>query len=112
MHNEEVPYIAEEERLRVIGIAPGIYTIAVRFGFREEPDLSKALRGTARYHLELNPEDTTFFVARPSIVDGEGRLPHWRCALFAGMTRQAESAATYFNLPSEQVVEIGTQIVL
>lgn len=109
--NEEVPYVPEEERLVVTGLAPGIYTVGIRFGFREEPDLSKALRNTERYHLEI-PADATFFVARTAIVACEGALPYWRCALFGWMTRQAESAATYFNLPSEQVVEIGTQVTL
>ena len=55
---------------------------------------------------------TTFFVARSTIVEGPGELPHWRRALYAWMTRQAEGAATYFRLPPNQVVEIGTQVML
>ncbi len=110
--NEEVPYVEEEDRLMVTGLAPGIYSVAVRFGFREDPDLSKALRGTVNYQLELPADSTTFFVARTAIVDCEGVLPYWRCALFGWMMRQSESAATYFNLPSDQVVEIGTQVTL
>jgi len=110
--NEEVPYVEEEHRLMVTGLAPGIYSVAVRFGFREEPDLGKALRGTVNYQLALPADSTTFFVARTSIVDCEGVLPYWRCALFGWMMRQSESAATYFNLPSDQVVEIGTQVTL
>ncbi|OQX09068.1 MAG: potassium transporter Kup [Thiothrix lacustris] len=110
--NEEIPYIPDEERLTVTGLAPGIYSVNVRFGFRENPDLSKALRGTVNYQLELPRDSTTFFVARTSIVDCEGVLPYWRCALFGWMMRQSESAATYFNLPTDQVVEIGTQVTL
>lgn len=110
--NEEIPYIPDEERLTVTGLAPGIYSVNVRFGFRENPDLSKALRGTVNYQLELPRDSTTFFVARTSIVDCEGVLPYWRCALFGWMIRQSESAATYFNLPTDQVVEIGTQVTL
>ena len=106
------PAIPEEERLTVTGLAPGIYSVTVRFGFRENPDLSKALRGTVNYQLELPRDSTTFFVARTSIVDCEGVLPYWRCALFGWMMRQSESAATYFNLPTDQVVEIGTQVTL
>lgn len=109
--NEEVPYIAEDERLRVVGLAQGLYTVSVRFGFRESPDLSAALSLTTRYQLEI-PPDATFFVARTAIIDCEGVLPRWRCLLFGWMTRQSESAATYFNLPAEQVVEIGTQVML
>ncbi|MEN9502379.1 MAG: hypothetical protein RI964_1664 [Pseudomonadota bacterium] len=109
--NEEVPYITDTERLTVKGLAPGIYSISVKFGFREEPDLGKALQRTVDYQFEI-PRDTTFFVARTAIVDCEGVLPYWRCTLFSWMTRQSESAATYFNLPTDQVVEIGTQVTL
>ena len=109
--NEEVPYISTDERLHVIGLAQGIYTVSVRFGFREIPDLSTALQNTMRYHLEI-PPDATFFVARTFITGCEGVLSRWRCLLFGWMTRQSESATTYFNLPAEQVVEIGTQIRL
>ena len=111
VQNEDIPYVEENERLSVKGFTPGIYSISIRFGFREEPDLNKALNRTADYGLAI-PSNATFFVARTSIVDCEGVLPHWRCALFAWMTRQSESAATYYNLPSDQVVEIGTQVTL
>lgn len=109
--SEDVPYIPEGERLTVIGVTQGIYTVTVRFGFREEPDLSKALRRTGEYQLEI-PADATFFVARTALVSCEGVLPYWRCTLFGWMIRQSQSAATYFHLPAEQVVEVGTQVVL
>lgn len=109
--NEEIPYVPEEERLKVMGLAPGIYSIAARFGFREEPDLSKALQQASRYQLSI-PEDATFFVARTSVVSCEGILSRWRCNLFAWMMRQSESASTYFRLLPTQVVEVGTQVSL
>lgn len=109
--NEEIPYVPAEERLKVLGLAPGIYSIAARFGFREEPDLSKALQQLPRYQLTL-PEDVTFFVARTSVVSCEGMLSRWRCTVFAWMMRQSESASTYFRLQPNQVVELGTQVSL
>lgn len=109
--NEEIPYVPEDERLKVLGLAPGIYSIAARFGFREEPDLNQALRKLNNYQLTL-PEDVTFFVARTSVVSCEGILSRWRCNLFAWMMRQSESAATYFRLLPNQVVELGTQVSL
>jgi len=111
VENEEIPYTAEENRLKVVGLAPGIYTIAVRFGFREEPDLPKALQPISHYQLELT-DDITFFVARTSVVSCEGALSRWRCSLFAWMMRQSESAATYYHLEPSQVVEVGTQVSL
>ncbi|TXH67334.1 MAG: potassium transporter Kup [Thiothrix sp.] len=111
VNNEEIPYVAGEERLQVLGLASGLYTIAIRFGFREEPDLSKALQQAALYQLNI-PSDASFFIARTSVVSCEGILPYWRCRLFAWMMRQSESAATYFRIAPNQVVELGTQVSL
>jgi KUP system potassium uptake protein len=109
---EEVPHVDPQNRTRFKQLGPNIYSIAVHYGFREEPDLPDALRGVSVPGLELDPMSTTYFVARSTIVDGPGSLPAWRCALFGWMTRQAEGAATYFNLPPNRVVELGTQVML
>lgn len=110
--SEDVPRISIEHRLQITEIAPAIYSVAVRFGFREEPDVSQALEHAAAQGLDINPMSTTFFVARSTVVDGPGALPGWRCALYGWMTRQAESAASFFNLPANRVVELGTRVLL
>lgn len=110
--NANVPYISPAQRLTVKNLAPGIFNIGVHFGFREEPNIPLALSGLNPQTLMLDPMRTTFFVARSTIVDGPGALPRWRCALFSAMMRQAESASTYFSLPANQVVELGTQVIL
>jgi KUP system potassium uptake protein len=84
----------------------------MHFGFREEPDLTSALKSTVDHGLDLDSMTTTFFVARSTVIDGPGGLPPWRCRLYAWMTRQSEGAASYFNLPPNQVVELGTQVML
>jgi KUP system potassium uptake protein len=110
--NEDIPHIDNNERVAVTQLANGIYNVDARFGFREEPDVPAALALAARFGLELEPMTTTYFVARSSIVDGPGQLPRWRCNLFGWMMRQSEGAATYFKLPTNQVVELGTQVML
>jgi KUP system potassium uptake protein len=110
--NEEIPHIDAMQRIQVTELAPGMYSVSLRFGFREEPDVPLALQGLARCGLDLEPMRTTFFVARSTVVEGPGGLPHWRRALYTWMTRQAEGASTYFRLPPNQVVEIGTQVML
>ncbi|HEY9191889.1 MAG TPA: potassium transporter Kup [Methyloversatilis sp.] len=110
--NEDVPWIADADRASVRTLAPSIHSISMRFGFREEPDVPAALAGVLIDGAALDPMRTTFFVARSMIVDGPGELGAWRCALFAWMTRQSESAASYFRLPANRVVELGTQIML
>ncbi|TYC61230.1 potassium transporter Kup [Zoogloea oleivorans] len=110
--NEDIPHIDNAERVTVTLLADGIYNVDARFGFREEPDVPAALALAAKYGLELEPMTTTYFVARSSIVDGPGQMPRWRCNLFGWMMRQSEGAATYFKLPANQVVELGTQVML
>jgi len=110
--NDNAPYIHDDERLEVEELEPGVWRVSVRFGFREDPDIPQALQLLKHTTLSLEPMSTTFFVARSTIVDGPGALPAWRCALYAWMTRQAEGAATYYSLPANQVVELGTQVML
>jgi KUP system potassium uptake protein len=109
---EEVPLVDPQNRVRFKELGASIYSIAVHYGFREEPDLPDALLGVSIPGLELDPMSTTYFVARSTIVEGPGNLPAWRGALFGWMMRQAEGAATYFNLPPNRVVELGTQVML
>ncbi|RTL26000.1 MAG: potassium transporter Kup [Rhodocyclaceae bacterium] len=110
--NEGIPRVDDAERVTVTQLAPGLYNVDARFGFREEPDLPAALALAAKFGLELEEMTTTYFVARARIVDGPGGMPRWRCGLFAWMMRQSEGAASYFKLPANQVVELGTQVML
>jgi len=110
--NDNIPYVSDAERLEVAQLDASAWRVTVRFGFREEPDIPRALALLKHTTLDLAPMSTTYFVARATIVDGPGALPAWRCALFSWMTRQAEGAATYYRLPANQVVELGTQVML
>jgi len=110
--NDNAPYVHDDERVTVVELTPSAFRVTVRFGFREEPDIPKALSLIRHPTLSLEPMSTTFFVARSTIADGPGALPAWRCALYSWMTRQAEGAASYYSLPANQVVELGTQVML
>jgi KUP system potassium uptake protein len=110
--NEEIPYVDADDRLRVEPVAPGVFRADAHFGFREEPDVLTALNKVGDQGLELDPMTTSFFIARSVVVEGPGALPGWRAGLFGWMTRQSESAANYFKLPPNRVVELGTQVML
>ncbi len=110
--NEEIPYVTVGNRAKLQALADGIYQVDAHFGFREEPDVMAALEAARAQGLELEPMTTSYFVARSTVVDGPGELSQWRCALFSWMTRQAEGAASYFKLPANRVVELGTQVIL
>ncbi len=112
VYTEEVPYVTDARRLSVQDAGNGMFLVAVRYGFRQEPDIPAALRLPAAAGLGLDPMTTTFFVARSQVVEGVGGMSGWRRGLFAWMTRQSEGAATTFHLPPNQVVEVGTQVML
>ncbi|HTH94934.1 MAG TPA: potassium transporter Kup [Rhodocyclaceae bacterium] len=111
--NEEIPRVDDVSRLKLHMLAPNLYAVSVHFGFREEPDVPAALAPLAE-SLQLEQNNTTYFVARAMVVEGETTtcMSHRRAGMFAWMTRQAESAASYFNLPANQVVELGTQVMI
>lgn len=109
---EDVPHIAKQDRLEVRKLAPGMYDIALHFGFRQEIDIPFELEGLSKRGVRYEAMSATYFIARSNVVDGPRGLPSWRSALFSWMTRQSEGAASFFNLPPNQVVELGTKVVL
>ena len=110
--DEEVPRVDPLQRVEVVSLGTGFYRVTVHYGFREEPDVPAALMSGAGLTLALEPLATSYFIARSVIVDGPGKLPRWRSALFGWMTRQSEGASNYFRLPPNRVVELGTQVTL
>jgi KUP system potassium uptake protein len=108
----DVPYIEPEQRLKVQQLAPGMYNVALNYGFRQEVDIPAALEGLSAHGIELEAMATTYFIARSNVADGPGGMVPWRCALFSWMTRQSEGAGSFFNLPANQVVELGTKVML
>ena len=109
---EEVPYFSDSQRLAVTNTGPGLWSICMHFGFREMPDVPAALAWATEMGVDIDPMDTTYFIARSVIQDGPGDLSRWRCALYSWMTKQAEGAGSHFNLPPNRVVELGTQVLL
>jgi len=77
----------------------------------DRPDVSQALRPSRRSSLVLNPAETWFLLSRTTVVPTpkEG-MALWRERLFAAMARNARTAADYFNIPSNQVIELGTKL--
>ena len=112
VRTEEVPYFTDSHRLAITTNGPGLWSICVHFGFREMPDIPAALIWAGEMGIEIDPMDTTYFIARSVVQDAPGGLSSWRCALYAWMTRQAEGAGSHFNLPPNRVVELGTQVLL
>jgi len=110
---KDVPLVSRQERVRVERLRADIYRVTGYYGFMEQPDVPALLAACAQHGLEVEPMQTTFFVSHETIVPrrGPGMAP-WRRRLFAAMSRNAQSAAAFFQLPPNRVVELGMQVEL
>jgi KUP system potassium uptake protein len=88
--------------------------VVVHYGFMQRPDIPQALRGTRKSGLVMEPESTTYYVGKESLVMG-GKIPGmaiWRDRLFAFMSRNALRATDFYQIPPERTVEIGIRLHL
>ena len=107
------PHVADEDRVRLECLSDQFYRLQLNVGFMDDPDLPLALEQCAALGLELNPMETSFFLGRATIIPGHTpAMALWRQILFVAMARNAGGAASYFRLPPNRVIELGTQIVL
>jgi KUP system potassium uptake protein len=110
---EEVSHLRDDERLHAEDLGEGIYRIACRYGYMEEADIPALLKRVAReLHVKIPPMDTTYFLGRETLIvtSRPSGMAMWREKIFASMMRNAESAARFFRLPPNRVVELGAQI--
>ena len=110
---EDVPYVPEIDRVEVEKLPNNFFRIMIRLGFKDDPDIPKALDLCANYGVTFDLMSTSFFLGRETLIPRIGsEMAMWREKLFVAMFRNAGSAASFFNLPPNRVVEMGTQVVL
>ncbi|HPT57086.1 MAG TPA: potassium transporter Kup [Casimicrobium sp.] len=112
VHFEDVPLVTRANRVRVEEMGHGFYKMVVNYGFMNAPDIPKALTIAAKAHqIEVEMMDTSFFVSREVLVPTAcKRISIWRQRLFSVMSRNAQSATAYFQIPTNRVLELGAQI--
>jgi KUP system potassium uptake protein len=102
--------IAEEDRFKLEKLEHGFCRIVGRYGFMEQPDAPALLIAAGLIHTV---EHTTFFLGRENLVaTRRPGMARWRVSLFAFMSRNAQPATRFFNIPPDRVMEIGAQIEL
>ena len=107
------PYVSDEERFDIREIGENTFRINANIGFAEDADVPKLLGECKIGGDTFDIEEMTFFLGRETMLaTKKPGMALWREKLFARMSRNAQRAASYFNIPSERVVEIGTQIEL
>lgn len=109
----DIPHVADDERIDIQPLGGEFYRVIVHYGFKDEPDVPRALEFAAAKGLKFEMMETSFFLSRQTLVPKAGPgMALWREKLFAVMARNAASATTYFKIPANRVVELGTRIEL
>ncbi len=111
VRNHEVPWIGLDKRIEIERLGHDCWQVLIHYGFKNDPDVPKALQQLKGRGVALEPMSTSFFLSRDTVVPvlGEGMAP-WREKLFAQMHHNASSAADFLNLPNNSVVEMGSKI--
>jgi KUP system potassium uptake protein len=112
---EEVSHLREDERIQIEELGEGLYQVTTRYGYMEEADIPALLDRVGSEHgIPIPPMNTTYFLGRETLIvtSRPSGMATWREKLFASMMRNAESAARFFRLPPNRVVELGAQIEL
>ena len=109
----DVPFVPDIDRVEVRHLAGNFSQVIVQYGFKDEPDIPAALKICHEAGLNIEMMDTSFFLGRETLIPKLGsEMAYWRELLFVAMFRNAGSATAFFKIPSNRVVELGSQVVL
>jgi KUP system potassium uptake protein len=105
------PRISDADRLTKTEYGGGFIRVVIRYGFAETPDVPKALAPLMARHPDFNPETAAYFISRQTLIPSRRPgMALWREKVFAAMVRNSESPMTFFRLPVNRVVELGSQV--
>lgn len=109
-----VPYVGEEQRIRVEQRAPGYWHGVAQYGFMEHPDIPHLLQGVSEINALFATDDATWYVGHETIVAGEGEagMAAWQRHIFAFMKRNCTHVINHYHLPSDRVVEISRRVAV
>ena len=113
VETDEVPNVPDSERYTIQELGDGIYRISMVFGFMDVPDIPKAIELVELNGEPINPLTVTYFLGRETILaTPKTGMSLWREHLFAFLAKNSQRATLFFNIPSDQVIEIGIQVEL
>jgi KUP system potassium uptake protein len=110
--SQEVPEVPDEERVEVERLTGGFVRVVARYGFMEAPNVPEILEYCEESGIaHVKPHECSFFLGRERLIPtGSSRMARWRKQLFAIMSRNAQGATEFFQIPPNRVVELGAQI--
>jgi KUP system potassium uptake protein len=113
VNTAKTPDVSDESRVSVTPLEHGFYRVTATFGFMEQPSVPEVLRLCEQHGLNVRLGATSFYLGSERLIPtGREKLARWRKKLFIVMSRNAQSATEYFQIPPNRVVELGAQIEL
>lgn len=108
---EDIPRVPKEDYIWIDNLGHGFYTITAHYGFKETPNIPTMLQDCQLQAIHFDMMDTSFFVNRETLIATPGGgMALWREHLFVWMSHLATKASDYFRIPTNRVVELGTQV--
>ena len=108
---EDIPRVPKEDYVWINNLGHGFYTITAHYGFKETPNIPAMLGDCKLQSMNFDMMETSFFVNRETLIaTPKGGMALWREHLFVLMTHLATKASDYFRIPTNRVVELGTQV--
>jgi KUP system potassium uptake protein len=107
------PRINPNQRVRLEEISATFSKVTLRFGFMESPNVPKALAIARKLGWQFDIMSTSFFLSRRALKPAaHSGMPRWQDHLFIALSRTANDATDYFQIPTGRVVEVGTQVTV
>lgn len=111
VRHHEIPWIPMDKRLEVEDLGHECWQVIIHYGFKNDPNVPKALKLLREHGCELDDMTTSYFLSRDTVIPTlGGGMAFWREKLFAQMHRNASGAADFLNIPSNAVVELGSKV--
>ncbi len=109
----DIPYVPQGERFDISPLGADFYAMRAFYGFKEDPDVPALLDRCGSKGFPFDMMDTSFFVSRETLIPTKmPGMALWRERLFASMSKNAVKASDFFHVPTNRVVELGTQVEL
>ena len=113
IRTEDTPRVPRYERVTVDRVTDTFIRVIARYGFMETPSVPKIFEQCRRKDLNVDISATSFFLSRRNLkATPKSEMPAWQDRLFVALARSAQDATTYFKIPTDRVVEVGTQVAV
>ena len=109
----DIPYVPGEERYEIKPLGCDFFRMIANYGFKDDPDVPELLEDCGRHGFAFDMMETSFFVSRETLIATvTPGMALWREKLFVSMSKNATKASEFFQIPTNRVVELGTQVEL